>query len=47
MTRICSVSRMFQTDCKLFVCTKEKTETKRDISVDPRTLGNKAAETIF
>ena len=24
MTRICSVSRIFQTNCKLFVCAKEK-----------------------
>ena len=33
MIIICSVSRIFQTDCKLFVCAKEKKkqETKRDI----------------
>ena len=34
MTRICYVSRIFQTICKLFMCAKEqsKQETKRDIS---------------
>ena len=31
MTRMCSVSRIFQTNCKLFVCAKEKTRNKRDI----------------
>ena len=34
MTRICSVSRIFQTNRKLFLCAKEKQETKRDISPD-------------
>ena len=29
MTRICSVSRIFQTNCKLFVCTKEKTRNMK------------------
>ena len=32
MTRICSVSRIFQTNCKLFVCAKEKQDAKRDMS---------------
>ena len=49
MTGICSVSRIFQTDCKLFVCTKEKNKKQKEIFhlVDPRTLWNKGAETIF
>ena len=29
MTRICSVSRIFQINCKLFVCAKEKTRNKK------------------
>ena len=29
MTRICSVSKIFQTNCKLFVCAKEKTGNKK------------------
>ena len=32
MTRICSVSRIFQTNCKLFVYAKGKARNKRDIS---------------
>ena len=29
MVRICSVSGIFQTNCKLFVCAKEKTRNKK------------------
>ena len=32
MSRICFVSGIFQTNCKLFVSAKEKQETKKDIS---------------
>ena len=49
MTRISSVSRIFQTNCKLFVCAKRKNKKQKEIFhlVDPRTLWNKAAETIL
>ena len=29
MTKVCSVSRIFQTNCKLFVCAKEKKNKKQ------------------
>ena len=32
MTRIFSVSGIFQTNCKLFVCAKDKTRQEIDIS---------------
>ena len=40
MTRICYVSRIFQTNCKLFVCTKEKATKQKEIFhlVDTKTL---------
>ena len=40
MTRVCSVSRIFQTNCKLFVCAKEKNKKQKEIFhvVDARTL---------
>ena len=40
MTRICSVSRIFQTDCKLFLCAKEKNGKQKEIFrlVDPQNL---------
>ena len=44
--KICSVPGIFKTNCKLFVSAKGKHKTKRD-PADPRTLQNKAAETIL
>ena len=40
MTTICSVSRIFQTNCKLFVCAKEKNKRQKEMIhlVDPRTF---------
>ena len=47
-TKICSVPRIFKTKCKLFMCAKGNTKQKEIIHlVDPRTLQNKAEETIF
>ena len=47
-SKICSVPRIFKTKCKLFSVRKENTKQKEIIHlVDPRTLQNKAAETIF
>ena len=46
-TKTCSAPRMFKTNCKLLM-QKENTKQKEIIHlVDPRTLRNKAAETIF
>ena len=51
MTRICYVSRIWQTDCKLFVCAKEKTRNKQRyftwLTPEPCGSWNKAAETIL